>query len=230
MNEDSRGGGQLKLEEMRAFFTSRLDGYEEHMLTDIGRAAYRKMADLVPENTRSILDLGCGTGLELDEIFRRLPSVSVTAIDLTQPMLDILKVKHPEKNLKVICGDYFKIDFKEDTYDAAVSSQTLHHFSHEMKLGLYRKIFHALKPEGVYIECDYMVEKQSVEDELYAVNTRLRRELGIDEGEYCHFDTPCTIENQVSMLTQAGFSAMTLEFRMENTTILKARKHKSQEG
>ena len=53
------------LEKMGAFFDARLDGYDEHMLTDIEGAGefYPFTASLLPEG--NILDLGCGTGLEL---------------------------------------------------------------------------------------------------------------------------------------------------------------------
>ena len=36
------------------------------------------------------------------------PDLRVTGIDLTQAMLDELKKKHPEANLRLICGDYFQ--------------------------------------------------------------------------------------------------------------------------
>lgn len=68
--------------------------------------------------------------------------------------------------------------------------QTMHHFSHAEKVGLYTKICNALKEKGVYIECDYVVTEQSAEDELFAQNARLRRELNIPDGEFYHFDTP----------------------------------------
>lgn len=224
MNKKEPEANQVNLEKMSDFFTARIDGYEEHMLTDIGKEAYKKLAELIPSNTAKILDLGCGTGLELDEIFKRLPSVSVVGIDLTQAMLDKLKQKHPDKNIKLICGNYFDVDLGENTFDTAISFETMHHFSHDEKVGLYRKIREALKSNGVYIECDYMVTEQSVEDELYAENTRLRREVNIPSGEFYHFDTPCTIDNQIVMFKQTGFSSADLVFRMENTAIIVAQK------
>jgi len=208
---------------MSDFFTARIDGYEEHMLSG-GREAYEKMAQLVPNGTKHILDLGCGTGLELDEILKRLPDVSVVGIDLTQAMLDRLRQKHPDKHIEVICGDYFRVDFGKDAFDAAVSYESLHHFSREDKVGLYTRIRQALRASGVYIECDYMVTEQSVEDELFAENARLRRELNIPLGEYYHFDTPYTIDNQIAMLKQADFASARAVFRMENTTIIVAKK------
>lgn len=214
------------LEKMSDFFTARVEGYDEHMLNDARgcKEGYIKMAELVPDSTETILDLGCGTGLELDEIFKRLPNVSVVGIDLTQAMLDKLMQKHYDKNIKLICGDYFDVDFGENSFDVAISFQTMHHFSHAEKVGLYTRICKALKSKGVYIECDYMVTDQSVEDELFAENARLRREMNIPDGEFYHFDTPCTIDNQIGMLKKAGFLSAEMVWRMENTTIIVAKK------
>lgn len=78
----------MKLETMDDFFTLRIDEYENHMLTIEGVAAgYIKMVQVLPDGINKLLDLVCGTGLELDEIFKRFPSLSVTGIDLTAKML-----------------------------------------------------------------------------------------------------------------------------------------------
>lgn len=56
------------LEKMDAFFANRLAGYDEHMLTAIQGAEefYPFTAALLPmEAGCEVLDLGCGTGLEL---------------------------------------------------------------------------------------------------------------------------------------------------------------------
>lgn len=209
---------------MSAFFTARAEGYDEHMLTEVAgcREAYREMAERVPSSCRDLLDLGCGTGLELDEIFKVLPGVRVTGVDLTRAMLDKLRAKHPDKPMRLLCGSYFDVDFGTDAYDCAVSFQTLHHFSHREKIGLYRKILGTLKSRGLYIECDYMVEKQEEEDFYYAENARLRRELGIPETAFYHCDTPCTVANQAALLKTAGFRRVERVFRMGNTTMLLA--------
>lgn len=182
------------------------------------------MAELIPEETMTILDLGCGTGLELDEIFKKLPDVSVTGIDMTQAMLDKLRQKYPDKNMKLILGNYFEVDLGEGIFDTAISFQTMHHFSHAEKIGLYAKIHKALKPKGMYIECDYMVTEQSVEDEFFAEYERLKQEMNIKDNEFYHFDTPCTIDNQISMLKKAGFLSAEMIWRKENTTIIVAGK------
>ncbi len=214
------------IEKMTDFFTSRVEGYDEHMLNTVEgcRDAYKYMATLVPDTAQSLLDLGCGTGLELDEIFKIHPTILVTGIDLTQAMLDKLRQKHPQKNMNLLCGSYFELPFGSNIFDCAVSFQTLHHFTHEKKTGLYRKLYDALKTGSIYIECDYMVESQEAEELYFRENERIRREMGLSDDEFYHYDTPCTITNQITMLKTAGFSNVKQVFREENTTILVAEK------
>lgn len=211
---------------MDDFFTARVDGYDEHMLCEVEgcKEGYIKMAELLPQNTLKLLDLGCGTGLELDEIFKINPCIEVTGIDLTQAMLEKLRQKHSDKNLKLVNASYFDYDFGICKYDTAISFQTMHHFSHEDKIKLYSKIFAALNEGGQYIECDYMVENQEEEDLYFSENKRIREEQGIPEGEFYHYDTPCTIDNQIQIFLKAGFKAAKMVWRIENTTIIVAHK------
>jgi cyclopropane fatty-acyl-phospholipid synthase-like methyltransferase len=188
------------------------------------KEGYIKMAELLPNGVNELLDLGCGTGLELDEIFKINPFIKVTGIDLTKAMLDKLKQKHPDKNLSLINASYFDYDFGASKYDAVVSFQTLHHFSHEHKLRLYTKVFNGLKADGQYIECDYMVESQQEEDFYYSENKQIRKEQNIPDEEFYHYDTPCTITNQIKLLSEAGFKTVQMEWRMGNTTIIVAKK------
>lgn len=221
------------LEPMNDFFTARADGYDTHMLTNVEgcKEGYIKMAEIVAEHYREgsnlnlpLLDLGCGTGLELEEIFKRIPSLAVTGVDLTKAMLDRLQEKFSDKALNLICGSYFDVDFGVGSYGCAISFQTMHHFTHEKKTALYKRIYKALDKGEIYLECDYMVEHQADEDFYFAENTRLRNEQKLSPDGFFHYDTPCTIENQIAMLKAAGFSRVEQVFRLENTTMLVARK------
>lgn len=95
------------LEKMDVFFENRLTGYDEHMLTEIEGAYefYNFTAGLLPrEKEALVLDLGCGTGLELGEYFLFNPDAQITGIDLSKGMLEALGAKFPDKNLNLICG------------------------------------------------------------------------------------------------------------------------------
>ncbi|MGD1118096.1 MAG: class I SAM-dependent methyltransferase [Dehalococcoidales bacterium] len=215
----------MPLEEMGAFFNARIAGYEAHMLRE-GNEAYVCAARLIPPTgDLKLLDLGCGTGLELDEIFKVNSTVRVTGIDLAGKMLEKLQQKHANRQnqLNLVQADYFKYDFGKNTYDVALSFDTLHHFSREQKIGLYKRIYAALKTAGFYIEADYMAETQEFEDFKAAENRRLRAAQGITEGYY-HYDTPFAVENQTAMLQAAGFKSIENHGRYGIDVILVTRK------
>lgn len=214
-----------KLEKMADFFAARVGMYDEHMINDVEgcKEGYEKMAEFVPEGCERLLDLGCGTGLELEAIFERFPDVSVTGIDLCKEMLVKLEEKYRDKTLSLICDDYFVADFGAN-FDCAVSFQTMHHFSHSDKKRLYKRIFEATKQHGVYIECDYMVETDEEERHWFTEKEKICKEQGLNENEFFHYDTPCTIENQIRLLESAGFTDVEKVMRIENTTMLVARK------
>ena len=178
------------LEKMSDFFALRIADYDTHMIENVEgcKEGYEKMASLVPPNAKTLLDLGCGTGLELDYIFARFPSLAVTGIDLTKEMLDRLSQKHPEKQLNLILGDYFQTDFGKQTFDCAVSFESLHHFEKAQKLGLYKRLWQSLSDGGCYLECDYMVQSQEEEDFFFSENKRLREKNGLSMDGYYHYD------------------------------------------
>ncbi len=98
------------LEKIDAFFDRRLNGYEEHQLTAIEfvREFYPFTADCLPADQDAvILDLGCGTGLELEYYFKRNTMAKVVGIDLAEGMLKALERKFPGKQLKVVLGSLF---------------------------------------------------------------------------------------------------------------------------
>lgn len=216
----------MELELMDDFFAKRADGYDRHMLDEVEgcREGYRSMAELLPSSARNLLDLGCGTGLELEAIFQKIPDIAVTGIDLSETMLKHLKAKYSEKNITLITGSYLGRDFGSEIFDSAVSFETMHHMTHEEKSSVYSALCKALKPSGIYIECDFTAASQQEEDSLYAENERLRREQNIPSGECCHFDTPCTVQNQEMLLKQAGFQTVRLSWKKGNTALFVCQK------
>lgn len=215
------------LEKMNEFFNKRLDGYDEHMMSNIESSDvfYPFTADCLPKKDGAkILDLGCGTGLELEHYFRLNPSAKITGIDLTESMLNALKNKFPEKDLTLICGSYFDVPFDENTFDAAVSVESLHHFTKEEKIPLYTKLCKSLKDNGYFILTDYFAltdeDEQAFRNELL----RLKKEQGIDDNEFYHYDTPLTVEHETEALFEAGFSSVEVLNNWGATFTIKANK------
>lgn len=213
------------LEKMDDFFTARVNGYDEHMKNNIEGADsfYKYTASLLPkEKNANVLDLGCGTGLELEEFFSINPSSKVTGIDLTKAMLDSLKTKFPDKDITTICGSYFEVSFGADIFDAAVSVESLHHFTKEEKIPLYTKLRKSLKPDGYFILTDYFADLDEQEVCFRQELLRIRQEQNLPDDVFYHYDTPLTVEHEKEALLAAGFTQVEELCSWEATHTLRA--------
>lgn len=208
----------VELEEMGDFFTRRISDYEEHMA--IWSRAYQRFAQFLPSNVKNILDLGCGTGLELDEIWKMNPDIEVVGVDLCQSMLDKLREKHSEKKLQMICEDYFQYDFGTEKWDAVISFESFHHFFPKQKRELYNKIYQSLKKGGLFILGDYIACCEEEERLLQEIYLQKRKKSGIAEGRFVHFDIPCTLEHELAVMREAGFDKIIHMESMDGTTII----------
>lgn len=121
-----------EIEEMTDFFSKRIDIYEDVHL-EHWEKEYAHIADYFDEELYTLLDIGCGTGLELEAIYNRFPKVKVTGIDLSEDMLNKLQAKYKNKEIELILADYFEYPFGKEKYNAALSFETLHHFEYEKK-------------------------------------------------------------------------------------------------
>lgn len=213
------------LEKMDIFFESRLADYDEHMLKTIEGAEefYKFTASQLPMEPKSeILDLGCGTGLELEEYFSLNPSAHITGIDLSAAMLNALVKKFPDKALRLIRGSYFEVPFGYNGYAAAVSVESLHHFTEKQKISLYQRLFHALTADGYFILTDYFAETKSQEKEYFNKLEKLKQAQNITDHDIYHYDTPLTVEHEMEILKSAGFSEVKMLKNWGATYTLKA--------
>lgn len=213
------------LEKMGEFFDKRLDEYDDHQLNCIESA--REFLLFTAKNLPAfpkckVLDLGCGTGLELEDYFKINPSAKITGIDLAPGMLGRLREKYKDKDIKLICGSYFNVPFGQEVYDAAVSVESLHHFTAEEKVPLYVKLREALKPDGYFILTDYFSLSDEEESSHRSELMKLKEEQGITDREFYHFDTPLTIKHETECLKFAGFSGVMVLKKWGATHIIKA--------
>ena len=191
-------------EEMDAFFTKRFEGYDEHMLSH-WKGSYELMAKFIPENHGKILDLGVGTGIELEYIWERFPEAEVTGVDMSKTMLEGLKKKSEGKNLTIVCDNYFKYDMGENKWDTVISFESFHHFLHDDKVKLYKKIYNGLKEGGSFILGDYIAGSEEEEVLLRDTYFEKRRRFGIPDDQFIHFDIPMTLEHEIAIMKEAGF-------------------------
>ncbi len=197
-----------QIAEMREFFNSVANEYETHMSEFVSGAQeyYQKTAEFIAlRQPKKLLDLGCGTGLELDEIFKRLPDLQVTGIDLADKLLAKLRQKHNDKNITLLNTSYLEWDYPEKEFDGVVAVMTLHHFDYKTKADLYKKIRKSLKQGGFFIETDYIITDEKDEAFFISERARLRAENNITGLDM--YDTPLTVVHELQALREAGFTS-----------------------
>ena len=202
-------------ENMRQFFNRKIDSYDDthqkFMLTK------KDLIDSFYNGEEEILDLGVGTGLELIHLFELNDDVKVTAIDISEEMINKLKERPFGHKVKALCGDFFEVDF-EGPYDAVISTSALHHFIKDDKLRLYKKIYKCLKENGQFVNSDKIAlsneEEKQLLDEYYQY-----------KDIKAHCDTPLSCESEEQLLKEAGFKDIEIkETDADNYRLIKARK------
>lgn len=201
--------------EMNEFFNRVVDiDYDERHLKLI--EAKEKIIDFLPKNMEKVIDLGAGTGLQLIKLYKVYPNVHTTAIDISDGMLKKLEERHISDNITIVNKSFFDYDFGNDT-DAVISTQALHHFEPKDKLVLFKKVYDCLKDGGVFVNEDYFADTDEKEKQLLEDYKNLVR------GEGKHYDTPLTMNHEIEILKEAGFSKIK-KLETDNYKILVAEK------
>ena len=131
----------------------------------------------------------------------------------------------PTRDLTLICGSYFDIPFGEACFDAAVSVESLHHFTRQEKVPLYAKLLAALKENGYFILTDYFALSEEEEIRHRQTLVAMKAEQGICDDECYHYDTPLTVAHEREALLEAGFASVEVLNQWGATYTIKATKH-----
>jgi ubiquinone/menaquinone biosynthesis C-methylase UbiE len=112
----------------------------------IQRAVYRAPHDAVAAELRaspcrSVLDVGCGTGLLAARLRRELPGSCVTGCDFSRGMLAQARAHDPAGAW--VQGDAGRLPFRSGAFDAVVSTEAFHWFPDQRAaLREFRRVLH----------------------------------------------------------------------------------------
>ncbi|MBD1869529.1 class I SAM-dependent methyltransferase [Cyanobacteria bacterium FACHB-471] len=177
---------------------------------------YGTAVQVIPfERTKSLkaLDLGAGTGLYSGMVQALFPNAEFTLMDFALEMLEKAQTRFVGlgKSPQVLIGDYAEADFG-NSYDLIISALSIHHLSDANKATLYRRIYQALKPGGIFINADQVQGKTACLDKLYRQNwLDSVQTLGVSADELAaaqkrmEFDRLAPLDLQLSWLEAAGF-------------------------
>lgn len=216
-----------KPESMAAFFNAKATGYDDYMRDSIFPDAtfaqfYQAMSSPIERTDEPlhILDLGCGTGLELEALFQRVPNALVTGIDLAENMLELLQQRYVAhaSQITLVADSYLTMPFERQAYDHVISALSLHHILRDTKRELYAKIHAALRPGGTYVEGDSVVPVDMESQFLDGYYEEAATVPPAPDGHY-HIDIPFSIATQRSLLLEAGFRDFQLVWQKDSTAV-----------
>jgi tRNA (cmo5U34)-methyltransferase len=175
---------------------------------DLFAGFYRALSAPIGESEEPlrILDLGCGTGLELEPLFERVPRAAITGVDLSQAMLEELRARYSARTYQIalVRDSFLTMAFGSQIYDHVLSGLAMHHFLRDTKRELYQKIHAALKPGGQYVEGDAVVPEEMEGEFLAEFRADAASVPAAPDGTY-HLDVPFSIGAQKALLLEAGF-------------------------
>lgn len=204
-----------------------IPGYEE---------MHQKIESIIAEyaasnKVDSVLDLGVGTGLTAERLLKFMPDATMTAVDFSEQMLKGAEKRLTGAKAKFLIGDYSEIDFGKD-YEVITSVIGLHHQNDEGKKKMFKKIYNALKPGGIFIFGDLVTyedenkAKENEEKHFQFLRENARDEESLREWEHHHRtqNLLAPAERQVEWLKEAGFSDVEVKFEYLNTVLIIAKK------
>ncbi len=170
-----------------------------------------------PESPIRVLDLGAGTGLLSAFVRDRFPNAHLHLIDLAPSMLDRARQRLGTRNITYAVSDYgsqpLPRPIRGHQWHAIVSSLSIHHLADSAKQSLFRYIYSALLPGGVFVNAEQVAGPTSELTRRYHLQWLTQiRSLGatdqeITDAEYRMQGDLCSpVEDQLAWMRQAGFA------------------------
>lgn len=99
-----------------------------------------------PEEVLHIADLGCGSGMMLHYLYRRLRhkrNMVLTGVDANPHVIAIAQQHYP--TVEFICADIRQESFREKKYDVVLATLFLHHFTDDELVDLLAQLFRQVR-------------------------------------------------------------------------------------
>ena len=207
MSHSVRSHLRLEIDAYDATIRRFIPGYEEGL-----KRAAREIAGICP---RLVLDLGAGTGALSEAILEHHSVDALEAIDIDPEMLAQARTRLERFGSRA--------RFREGSFDeplpacdAVAASLALHHVpTMERKGELFRRIYRALRPGGVFVNADVAIGADAAErDRSYGLWAKHMAVCGIEErrawqhfDEWAEEDTYFPLEDELAAMRLAGFRA-----------------------
>ncbi|MBZ0326116.1 MAG: class I SAM-dependent methyltransferase [Altibacter sp.] len=164
-------------------------------------------------NPKTILDLGCGNGNVTSLLTETFPDSKYTLLDASPEMIALCKQRFKEYQMVYATAYFNDFQFSVETYDLITAGFSLHHCDLAEKKQLFKKIYTALKPGGVFAYTDLMIDKNTAEHSAFLKRWEAFVLTNFPDGEkwewlvehYTEFDKPDDLKKQLQWLRDVGF-------------------------
>jgi demethylmenaquinone methyltransferase/2-methoxy-6-polyprenyl-1,4-benzoquinol methylase len=118
---------------------------------------HQRLANMVGEDDRRILEICAGTGYLARIVARKHPAAEIDALDLSPEMLAVGKRRAEREGLghvSFVCGDACALPFPDGHFDTVMASYGLHELSTEVRAAALTEAARSLRPSGRLLVVD----------------------------------------------------------------------------
>jgi len=185
------------------------------------------LARCLPHDGGLVLDLGGGTGALAAALAEKFPAVRVQIWDTDPAMLAFARERCAR------FGDWIELVEKSfagplPTCDAVVACIALHHVRDlAVKGAIYRNIFTALRPGGIFANADTMMDSRpNPREHYFGVWSKYQQAHGFTDAEarqhfasWAHEDYYAPLWAEMRLLAEAGFAEPDCFWRQEHQAV-----------
>ncbi len=173
------------------------------------------LLECLPTRTRRVLDLGSGDGRLLVRVLEAAPEATGAALDFSDEMLWRLRVRFAEDpRVSVHAHDLTDPLPDMGTFDAIVSSFTIHHLPDARKRSLYEEIYATLDPGGVFCNLEHVA---SPTPGLHALFLDM---IDVAPGDDDPSNKLLDVETQLGWLRAIGFADVDCHWKWRELALL----------
>jgi tRNA (cmo5U34)-methyltransferase len=180
----------------------------------------------------TVLDLGIGSARVEEMFFQTRTDVNFVGVDFSEHMLSIAQSRLERLNIsKGQCtliqhdlSDFQGPKLMHNSFKNVISVQTLHHLYPKQQKEIYHAIYNVLQPGGLFLLLDRIdVDATNLGTVYASMWNWLEENAEIKSGWSPDYflerlnekdDYPARLEEQIKMLSEAGFSATCLHLNL----------------
>lgn len=179
------------------------------------------------KNAETLLDIGAGTGLFSYFVYQVNPKLKYTLLDISPEMLAIAK----KRFFGLANFSYLEMDYREKgipgKYNIIISSLSIHHLTDEEKTDIYKRIYKALKPGGLFVNADQILGRTTAIDSFYkdqwrrsVIESGLSQESIRSAFKRTALDKLAPLSWQLNELQRIGFLEVDCIYRYHNFVVM----------